>query len=195
VDRSWIVLGLLGAVACGRAGTGPTAVEPVTVAGTSVPASASLPAPRLIPTWVDPQLVGTLLVLGPDGDVRRWQGGAMRHCFAPEVDRATVEPVLADLHALTGVPRTETGPCNVHWNADYGRREHSNTVLGGTSVTAITSVTVWLYHPDVATARHEVGHVFGFGHSPRPRDLMNASPRVDDFSGDERALLGWLFGR
>jgi predicted Zn-dependent protease len=129
--------------------------------------------------------------------VRRWTGGPFHHCIAPEVDRATVDPIIAEMTALTGIPRTEEGTCNVEWFADYIHPAgHTYTKINGTE-DVIVSVQIFLYHRGAGSARHEMGHAIGLApnHSPRPGDLMYATPRVDTFTADELAVLAWMYQR
>lgn len=195
-----LAIGLLAVTAaCGGSPTaGPSPLAPPLPAGT-------VAAPQRFPPGLDPAYVRTVAAVGPDGRAKRWDGGPFRHCIAPEVDRATIEPIIAEMSALSGIPRTEAGPCNVTWNADYERRAHSYTELAGNDA-VIVSARVFLCQGGAATARHEAGHVLGLAgridpstggviHSPRGEDLMNASPRVDAFSRDELAVLAWIYGR
>lgn len=148
------------------------------------------PSARALPAGLDPDYVRALAN-------RRWTGGAFHHCIAPEVDRATVAPIIAEMSALTGIPQTEAGPCNVTWIADYvNPAGHTWTELNGTA-DVIVSVRIFLYHDEARAARHEMGHALGLApkHSPRQEDLMNATPRVDGFSHDELAVLAWMYGR
>lgn len=191
LTRFAVVAASLSLYACGGAPS-PAGPSPVaTAAPVAVPSAA--PVARPIPAWIDPQLVGTMLQVDPQGFVRRWEGGPMHHCFGPGVDQAVAGAAADEIAALSGIPRTEAGPCNVEWVRVPGLG-HSATEIHGTA-RAVVYAKVTLHHDDAATARHESGHVLGFDHSPRGQDLMNAGPRVDDFSADERAVVAWLFGR
>ncbi len=170
--------------------TDPSQVAPETSPAVTVAAQTA----RALPVALDPAYVRAIATVDATGQPQRWAGGAFHHCLGPEVDRAVVEPILTEMTALTGIPRTEAGPCNVTWSAEYGKRDHSYAEISGTP-SAIVSARVLLYQPDERTARHEAGHVLGFQHSPNRNDLMNAGPRVDYFSADELAVLAWIYGR
>lgn len=177
----WLLPCVFALASCGGASPSAPAVVPTVTAEATV-------APAL-PVGVDPEYARAL-------GSRRWVGGPFHHCFSPEVDRATVDAIIVEMSALTGISQTTAGTCTVQWIADYGRRDHSYTEILGTETTII-SARVFLYHAGAMTARHEAGHVIGLSpdHSPRPEDLMYASPRAENFSHDELAVLAWMYGR
>lgn len=119
----------------------------------------------------------------------------MHHCLGPGVDVEVVRGAIAEMAEVSGIPTTETGPCNVDWVRDYTVAPSATELHG--SARAIVYAKVMLHHDDVPNAHHEGGHVLGLGHSPRPQDLMNATlhPDVQTFSPEERAVLAWIYGR
>jgi hypothetical protein len=191
LDRAALPV-LVAAIAQACSGAPAAAPSPVGPRVGTV-AAATAAQPRALPGWLDPELVGTLIRIDAQGWVQRWDGGPFHHCLGPGVDRDVVDGAIAEMSSLSGIPTTDAGPCNVDWVRDYSVG-HSVTVTHGTS-RAILYAQVTLHHDDIATARHEGGHVLGFGHSPRPLDLMNATPRVETFSAEERAVLAWIYGR
>lgn len=192
-----VVLAALAAfvVACGRSAvTGPSD-PPTAVSG---PARTV----RTMPTGLDPAYVLTLSTAAPDGTPKTWQGGPFHHCYEG-VDPETVAGVVADMTALTGIPSTEAGPCNVTW-AIGGDGLDSNypahAVLGGTA-TAIYSARVEFLPPTFgdpqyivrAVMVHESGHVLGLSHSPLDTDAMGIVGHGKPFSSNERAVLAWMY--
>jgi hypothetical protein len=184
---------LAATMACGGsplAGPSPVAVAPPTV---------TLAAARALPAGLDPAYVRALAVIDADGRPKRWEGGPFHHCFDASVEpyRADLEAVADRMTALSGIPQTMAGACNVEWVAD-GEVGHTFSNLGGTD-TAIFHATVTIRaHGEIlpALALHEGGHILGLNHSPMSADLMNVTvERQRDFSPDEVALLAWMYGR
>jgi predicted Zn-dependent protease len=96
------------------------------------------------------------------------------------------------MSVMSGVPRTETGACNVRWVLDE-EVGHTYAQMAGTS-RAIVSATVHLHVGDLdGDALHEAGHVLGLGHSSNPFHLMAETPRVSDFTPEELAVLAWIY--
>lgn len=188
------VLALAAAVACGgqpTAGPSPVAVAPP-------PTTAPAPTPRPVPAWIDPALVGTLLKLDPEGWPQRWDGGPFHHCFGGVTadELATAQAVAQRMTDLTGIPRTEAGPCNVTWESEK-IPGHTTAYPGGTarSIFSARIVLRTVYPESEALMLHEAGHVLGLGHSPKPSHLMNATPRALDFTPEELAVLAWMYPR
>jgi hypothetical protein len=190
--RVLVLLAAAAAAACGQARpSGPTRV-----------AAAATPAtPPPFPAGLDPIWVRTVGSVDSNGIPKRWAGGPFHHCFAPDVDQAVLEQVAERMSALTGIPRTATGSCNVEWVVEDQTPQYSaHATLWGTA-TAISRARVAFATDRAArsftTALHEGGHVLGLDHSPREGDLMAPSGRTrgEDFSGDELALLAWVYGR
>jgi len=190
------------AAAGAACGSSPTSVSsPVTIASTVTPAAPE-PSPRPVPAWIDPALRGTLLTFDVDGWPQRWDGGPLHHCFDATVtgaELATAQAVAQRMSDLTGIPRTEAGPCNVTWESER-IPGHSTAYPGGTARSIFSAkIVLRSVNPESeATMLHEAGHVLGLGHSPNPRHLMNANqttvwPR--DFTPEELAVLAWLYGR
>lgn len=180
--------------ACGAppaAGPSPVALA----AGQPGPAAS----PRPVPAWIDPVLRGTLVTFDADGWPQRWDGGPFHHCFAASVvgeELATARAVAQRMTDLTGIPRTEDGPCNVAWESEKVAG-HSTAYPGGTARSIFSAkIILRSVEPESESViLHEAGHVLGFGHSPKPDHLMNATPRVRDFSPEELAVLAWMYGR
>jgi hypothetical protein len=189
---------------CGGApASGPSPIAdgpPPGTITTTTPAPA--PTPRPVPAWIDPALRGTLLTFDVDGWPQRWDGGPFHHCFDATVtgaELATAQAVAQRMSDLTGIPRTEAGPCNVTWESER-IPGHSTAYPGGTARSIFSAkIVLRSVNPESeATMLHEAGHVLGLGHSPNPRHLMNANqtavwPR--DFTPEELAVLAWLYGR
>lgn len=112
----------------------------------------------------------------------------------PPEELAAAEAAAQRMTDLSGIPRTEAGPCNVEWVFDP-TPGHTFSDLHG-SARAIVYAKIEIHGGrSQADLLHEAGHALGFGHSPRLEDLMNAGPRVSDFSPDEVAILAWMYGR
>lgn len=152
---------------------------------------------------LDPDYVRRLVyvIVNDDGSetvhaLERW-AGPLVFCVEGGVDRDLVARVADEVHRVTGLPASmgDVG-CNVRWTGSPGRGHQATgrEVVSGTILSA--HVYCYLGSPlGMREALHEAGHVIGLGHSPRPYDLMNAGPRVDDFSADELAVLAWMYGR
>lgn len=189
------MIGLLFLIACGSSPVGPSII---TVAAPVVAQTVAKP----FPAGLDPAYVRALAVVDSAGLPKRWDGGPMHHCFGPGVDIAVLEPVVARMVAISGIPRTEVGPCNVEWVIGVvPDNTNANTTLFG-SATAIVHARV-SFATDRASAhlgiaRHEGGHVLGLTHSMRPGDLMRADyfdHASGDFTSSELAVLAWIYGR
>lgn len=142
-----------------------------------------------------------LAVVDPGGLPKHWAGGPFRHCFEASVAdyRAQLEVVANRMSTITGIPRTEAGPCNVTWLIDptMGTNQSAYSGLRG-SDTTVTWAEIHFHSPDAFKyAAHESGHVMGLQHSPRVEDCMFDGPRPapTDFSPDELAVLAWIYGR
>ncbi len=165
--------------------------------------SASPVGPTVPAVGLDPAYVKMITVQDAAGHTRRWEGGAFHHCFAPELasHQAHLEAVVARISALSGVPQTNSGPCNVEWVVGPvpGEVRPAFSVLGGTE-TAIFHVTVRFQDASIFESRpgavlHEGGHVLGLWHSTVPTDLMNPDVIDGDFSANELAVLAWMYGK
>jgi hypothetical protein len=189
-----LLAGALAALAgCGGSPSGPSPVAAPSPAAVSAAAAAT---PRPVPAWIEPALVGTLLQVDADGFPKRWEGGPFHHCFkvaAPEAEWA--EAAAARMTELSGIGRTEEGPCNVEWISDE-TPGHTYTNSHGTA-RAIVFASVYIRAgKSAAIVLHEAGHVLGLGHSPRTDDLMNSNvDKQRDFSPEELAVLAWIYGR
>jgi hypothetical protein len=177
------------------AGPTPVAEAPVTVV-----------AHRALPDGLAPEYVRTLATIDEAGRPQRWEGGPFHHCFRVSADEAaSAEAAAQRMTAISGIPRTEAGPCNVEWVSDSARG-HTYTEIHG-SASSIVYAKVLLRSANSPTVMlHEAGHVLGLAlqidprsgdyiHSPRSGDLMYASPRARDFSADELAVLSWMYDR
>lgn len=184
----------------GCSGTPAVGPSPVAVApppGT-VNSPATSPTPRPVPAWIDQALRGTLVLVDGEGWPKRWDGGPFRHCFSvdPRV-AAFAEAAAQRMTDLTGIPRTEAGPCNVEW-ISHAEIDHTYAHLTGTS-RSVVRATVHLYDSTYgATSRtavmHEAGHVLGLGHSSNALHLMAATPPLEaDFTPEELAVLAWIY--
>lgn len=130
-----------------------------------------------------------------DGWPQRWDGGPFHHCFSVNAEElATAQSVAQRMTDLTGIPRTEAGPCNVTWESER-IPGHSTAYPGGTarSIFSAKIVLRGVNPESEAVLLHEAGHVLGFGHSPKREHLMYATPKRDDFSRDELAVLAWMY--
>lgn len=173
-----LLLGLVVLVfGCGGSPTGPT---------------PALPRGTLSP-WAE-----SMVRRAPSGVIQRWAGGPFRHCLGPNVDSATVQRAALMMSEATGIPQTDTGPCNVNWSiGEVPSGYAAFTWVSGTDE-RILGATIRLYHPSaVIMARHEVGHALGLQHSSRPGDLMyGSSPGGEQgFSPEEMELLMSIYGR
>jgi hypothetical protein len=183
MKRLAVVLALFSAACGGSQMAGPTPVSevPVTVA-------------TALPAGLDPAYVRALAP-------KRWDGGPFHHCFSADVDRAALERIAERMSALSGIPRTEAGACNVEWVVNsQGTDTKALATLYGTD-TAILRARV-AFATDRASrefqpAMHEAGHILGMDHSPRADDLMAPAGMigVDYFSSRELAVLAWMYGR
>jgi hypothetical protein len=190
------IIGL--AVACGgqpAAGPSPIAVPP---RGTmAAPAARTTPPP--FPAGIDPAYVRTLAVIDADGFPKRWEGGPFHHCFGPglETHRAFLDRVADRMSTITGIPRTESGACNVTWriapdpyvDVPVGG---ANANLGNEAQIHQATVTFRFGEFVEADAEHESGHVMGLMHSPVVGDVMR-SGAAGDFSANELAVLAWIY--
>lgn len=183
-------------VACGgRPLDGPT---PIAGAPTAATVAAAVPG---LPAGVDPAYVRALVPLDAAGTPRRWEGGPFHHCWEQGVDSTVVDRVAVLLTSITGIPRTDAGPCNVEWAFEPSMAGTMNayTSIGERPITRARMVFRASYA--LLDAKHEAGHVMGLGHSPRREDLMALDPfpnpyREDhSFSRDELAVLAWMYGR
>lgn len=196
----WTLVVVAATAACGGAPTaGPSPVAAAPPPGTVTTTTPTpSPLPRPVPAWIDPALRGTLLTFDADGWPQRWDGGPFHHCFggvsADELQ--TVQAVAQRMSDLTGIPRTEDGPCNVTWESER-IPGHSTAYPGGTarSIFSATVVLRSVSPESEAVMLHEAGHVLGLGHSPKRDHLMYATPKRDDFTPEELAVLAWIYGR
>lgn len=177
------------AAACGSSPAGPS---PVTAAAPVVAQVVAKP----FPASLDPAYVRALVVVDPAGTPRHWAGGAFHHCYGPDIDAVVVDETALRMTALTGIPRTESGPCNVTWEIDSraGALGAYSELRGSDS--AILSAKMGFFSPYfLRNAEHESGHVLGLLHSPRERDCMYGGAQVTrpDFSPDELAVLAWMY--
>lgn len=187
------------AVACGGHSAAATPV-PASAATISAPSS-----PRPIPAWIDPSLRGTLLLTDEAGWPKRWEGGPFRYCFDASVtrQRAMLEAVADRMTAISGIPRTAAGACNVTWKVAADPYIEvpvgsAQSRLFGTETSILKAEITFRFEDFVRgpDALHEGGHVLGLGHSPRPCDLMhNGTCKGDDFTADELAVLAWIYDR
>lgn len=177
------------ACACGsRPQAGPSPVAPP---------AATVAAPPF--GGLDPAYVRTLAVVNMAGQPKRWEGGPMHHCFADDVDRPTLERVADRMATVSGIPRTEAGPCSVEWVVEaQGPDTKAISRLGGTETAIYGARVMFATGPasrSYATALHEGGHVLGLNHSPRTEDLMVAAGgTAADFTAGELAVLAWIYG-
>jgi hypothetical protein len=187
-------------VACGGGPASPTLIEaPGTPDGAG---SVHLASVRPMPQGLDPTYVLALSSATPDGRPKVWAGGPMHHCFGEGIDPQVLEPVIQEMSALSGVPRTDAGPCNVEWifSDEIPEPAEAQTQLGGTP-NAIYSARVQFHRPIPLfdqnyivkkRGRHEGGHVLGLSHSPIDTDAM-AIYGAGPYSASERAVMGWMY--
>lgn len=184
-------------MACSGSPVGPTPVEAVPVAAQPAP-SASASTVRAMPAGLDPAYVLALSTATPDGRPKVWVGGPFHHCPEAGIDPQIVARVAALMSAVSGIPQTDQGPCNVEWaiNPDlYGTTTAARSVLTG-SANAITHARIEFSVPYYQNrAVHEAGHVLGLSHSPRPEDIMVENGHDHDFTRAELAVLAWMYGR
>jgi hypothetical protein len=171
-----------------------------------VAAAAGATAPPALPAGLDPAYVRAIANVDPAGHPKRWAGGPFHHCVGEGVNPAVVAEAATMMSEITGIPRTDAGPCNVTWGVEFvASSQKGSAVLGGTA-TAIMSARVRFASPAaVFVANHEAGHVLGLGHSTQQGDLMCAppdggrenpcAPFPDTFAPRERAVLAWMYGR
>ena len=186
--------GLASLLQIGCSGGSLTGPSPVAVA---TPQAA--PTPPSFPAGVDPAYVRTIAIVSASGIPKHWEGGPFHHCFNSKVDQPQITEAIAMMSAVSGIPQTDEGPCNVQWTVDDQAVAEAGLAgfaeLHG-SDTAITYARVALHHNFQWVSLHEAGHVLGLNHSPRPGDLMHPrSGSSTKLSGDERAVLAWIYGR
>lgn len=202
LTRLVVALAAATLAACGSPQAGPSPI-----ADAPPPGTVSAPSTRALPAGLDPAYVQTIAIIDPSGIPKRWEGGPFHHCVAAEVDRAVVERVADRMTAISGIPRTEAGPCNVTWIVERsGANRVADSLLYGTPV-AIYSARVRFETERGATmenATHESGHVLGLGHSAQQGDSMCAdttsgpernlcAPFPVTFSPLELAVLAWIY--
>jgi hypothetical protein len=141
-----VLLGVL--YGCGGSPVGPSEVTATPVEVGSV-RSASLPA------GLDPEYVRALAVVSVDGRPKRWEGGPFRHCYGPEIDAAVVNETAARMTVITGIPRTEAGPCNVTWVIDPTIPTPAHAELAGTETAIYTAKLVFMVPYALVKAVHE----------------------------------------
>jgi hypothetical protein len=203
-----VVAPLLQVCGCKGSPTAPTmAQEPAQAPRQGAPAGllpSSFDAAAVASSLpgVDPEYVRLLVYTtvtntaapGQPRELQRWPAGVpMRHCAGAGVPEDVVEAAAALVAGLTGIPRAEAGPCTVEWAIDG--------TISGTGVTETLSPghVRLVFHNEGGLrygALHELGHVLGLGHSPRPSDLMYYLGRADalTMSGDEAAVLRLMYG-
>jgi hypothetical protein len=184
------------------AGPSPIAVAPP-------PGTVTQPgAPTTLPAGLDPAYVRAIATLDAAGHPKRWEGGPFHHCIGAGVDPAIVAEAAATMSEITGVQRTDVGPCNVTWVVEFvSSSQNASAVLAGTA-TSITSARVRFVSERAiiaSLANHEAGHVLGLNHSTQQGDLMCSPPAEGDgnpcapfpstFAPRERAVLAWMYGR
>ena len=143
-----------------------------------------------------------LAVVNAEGFPKRWEGGPFHHCFEASIQpyHAQLEAVADRMTAITGIPRTEAGPCNVTWKVAADPYVEvpigcCNSRLFGTDVAIYKAEVTFPFGEFVlGGAAHESGHVLGLAHSPVKTDLMWIDGS-GDFSRDELAVLAWIYGR
>lgn len=166
------------------------------VAPSVTPAQVSVQA---MPAGLDPSYVRAFVSIDASGHPKRWEGGPFHHCAGAGVDAATVERAANRITALSGIPRTEAGPCNVEWAIEHGPPgTNANTTIAGTATGIYTARITFETDPASrlsGTALHEAGHVLGLGHSMRAGDLMNVTYNHSsgEFTADELAVLAWIY--
>lgn len=184
-----LALVMLALGACGgSAASGPSPLVEVAPAVTVAPV-------RAFPAGLDPAYVRTLATVDASGQPKRWEGGPFHHCFSVDPsETAAAEATAQRMTELTGIPRTDSGPCNVEW-ISAAATGHTYTEIHGTETTIVYARVFIRVHGAYVQrdVLHEAGHVLGLNHSMRAEDLMNASPRVDAFSRDEIAMLAWMY--
>jgi hypothetical protein len=126
--------------------------------------------------------------------IARWPAGAALHHCAPAELAGVVAEAAAMMTRVSGLHQTQAGPCNVQWELDPAGG-HAFTTLSLGERGEIVAARIVLHAGYLDLAGHEGGHALGLRHSPRTEDLMNATPRVDEFSRDELAVLAWMYPR
>lgn len=171
----------------------------VSTMGPSVVAAPQVSTPPPFPASIDPSYVRQLATIDLDGFPKRWRGGPFHHCHPAEIPASLVDETAARMTALTGIPRTETGPCNVTWRIDpsIDAALSAYTWLGSEGNAIVSATMTFKGAFQLRNAGHESGHVLGLLHSPRPDDCMygGAQRTTPDFTPDERAVLAWIYGR
>lgn len=151
---------------------------------------------------VDPEYVRLLVYTtvtnteapGAPRPLQRWPAGVpMRHCLGDGVPQDAVDSAAGVVGDLTGIQRSEAGPCSIDWVIDpsmYGSG-FAETVAPGHARLVFHTVEALRY-----AALHELAHVVGLGHSPRRGDLMYyvGGPGELAMSSDEQLVLRRMYG-
>jgi hypothetical protein len=120
----------------------------------------------------------------------------MHHCFSPDESYAAEQQRVADLMtAVSGIPQTSAGPCNVSWSVVQTAENPYTTAYG--TLTEIFKADVHLtVHTVFTRGEHEAGHVLGLGHTTLPNFCMS-TPAGGTFHWTpvEVAALSWIYGR
>lgn len=124
-----------------------------------------------------------------------WKGGAFSFCFnsTNPVHLANARIVALRLSELAHTPMNPGISCNVEWISEDGPG-HTYTRLFASGNKIIKAI-VYL-HPQATwtDTLHEGGHVLlGWEHSGDRKDLMYATPVVEDFSDRELQTLRELY--
>jgi hypothetical protein len=166
---------LAATAACGGGQGAILGASPLGPAGDGAVRSSSS---RALPADLDASYVLALSSATPDGRPKVWTGGPFHHCVSQEISADELQPVIDEMSALTGIPQTTEGPCNVEWVL----------VDAGPDVGAQSQDYAIRY------ALHESGHVLGLSHSPRAQDAM-AVYGSGPFTADELRVIAWMYGR
>ena len=186
--RTYLTLGglLLLLSACGGSPAGPSEI--------TRPAPATAPTAQARPALVWPASLDAYARILVGDQIARWPAGAsLRHC-APAELAGVVAEAAAMMTRVSGLQQTQAGPCNVQWDLDQAPG-HAVTTLSLGERGEIVAARIVLHPGNLDLAGHEAGHALGLQHSPRAEDLMNATPRVDEFSRDELAVLAAMYPR